>query len=523
MNVFRNSQLILFHFMLMLSRIFRSKPAFGGRFCLLVLILFLSSCISGDDPTPWSECTSRKCFPSNTIQDVPAQIATKNELVVYLDTSASMAGYISPNEKNVRFSVAPDGQTIFSKTLLGIREVINTLPEQPAIIVKHVSNETRLPDNNQSGLSYAATTRSLYIGGETNLISAIGSFSKPLEENDKKQDAAPPRFHILVTDGVQSTDQQQTGRDCTKGSDASCLKGEIQTLIRKGWNAIILGLRSEFDGFVYSENAPRDLPSEKRRIYYPSGNDNPEKFRPFYLYIFSPDKSGLEKLVEMLKQGLHSRSNKIVLREYVLTDSYINGTARIQDIDLSPDAKNYLFVQDEITKEGEEPRLTVRASLDTAQIEDGKENSKRFVINIKPTWSNHAVDSNLNELGAMLKWELFNCSQKDEKAEYRYPNLKIIKEEIEVLNDGSVMVPLEASWTAGEAGTRKWRMFRLVGRLDTEKNAPSWVAQWSAEDDQKVEAANKTLNLSISLANLWNNYSLKNHNIAEVCLRVGEN
>lgn len=490
--------------------IFRAKI-----FLKLGLLLVFTNC--GELPPVWEVCSSQSSSSSPGSQAINI---SNNELVIYLDTSLSMAGFISPNGTS-RFSVAPDGQTIFSKTLLELRNVVNTLSPELTTLVRHVDKTElpRTPDENMGGLVYAATRRSLYNGTETNLVGAVKSFSLPHQENQEPTE--PSRFHLLVTDGVQSTENNQ-GRNCLNGSDASCVKAEIQKLLKNKWFGVVLALRSEFDGYVYSENAPPWLAPEKRRNHYASGNQDNEKFRPFYLYVFSLDKAGLDKLVEKIKENLRVRIDKIVIREYGLTTDYTKGYATVSNLDLSEGAKDYLTIKNETLKTGTLPQFTVSVDSQTSQLDASNTPDKTFRLLIKPDWSNHAHDSNLVDIIQNLKWQVVNCLEETEISDNRYPSLRVVTENIKILNDGSIDLPLEASWLPNEAGPKKWRSFWLIGRIDTEKPFPPWVKEWSTEDDQQIETANKTLNLSISLANLWQNDAIQNQNIVEVCLRVGE-
>jgi len=134
-------------------------------------------------------------------------VPTTDNLVVYLDTSASMAGYVSPDGK-VSFAVSPEGQTVFSKTLLELRNVVTTMSPQPQIAVRKIDTNVSAPSLNDLDLSQSSINRSYYAGKETNLAGAIKTFSEPLDAN--AEDKSPPRFHILVTDGVQSSDKNNT-------------------------------------------------------------------------------------------------------------------------------------------------------------------------------------------------------------------------------------------------------------------------------------------------------------------------
>src|SRR6185369_11810244 len=159
-------------------------------------------------------------------------------------------------------------------------------------------------------LTSASQDQNLYRGGETNLAGAISAFKNPTRVNGTKQsahasaspsddpEAEPiPKFHILVTDGVQSTKQGSATHDCTAGSDQFCVRQKIGELLGNKWGGCILGLRADFHGKVYSEVNRSAIPYETR-------TNDPATFRPFYLYIFSPDPQALDSLVDSLKGRL---------------------------------------------------------------------------------------------------------------------------------------------------------------------------------------------------------------------------
>lgn len=466
---------------------------------IISLTIVLISCGGGNsDPPRWDSCQSTKKSAVVTNQPIP----TTENLVVYLDTSASMAGYVSPNGKTV-FAAAPDGNTVFSKTLLELRNVVTTLSPQPQVVIRRVDTNVSVPSFSDLDLSQASINRSFYVGKETNLAGAIKSFSEPLDPNSETKS---PRFHILVTDGVQSSDRNNTSLNCAQGSDSFCVKKQLLELVNNGWGGAVLGLRGEFQGDVYSEVANKVVP-------FSSGKDA-NKFRPFYLYIFSPDRAALDKLVDSLRQRLAPLGREDALREYALTTDYTNGAATVE-VQQDDKTKNLLEVTKETNEDCANSCVVVKTDLDTET-----EGEQQFVLSVKPAWTNHALAAGSpDELAQLIKWELNLLDTEKESNEFRYPNFDRVKQEI---NNGSVELTFKTSW-ARDNGSTAWRMYHLVGKLDTGKNSPPWVAAWTTNLDTTVDAANKTLNIESSLANLWRNSALENYPVAEVCLRVGEN
>lgn len=471
-----------------------------SRFSLKLIVFLISiSFISGcrtNDPPPWKLCEDTQIKPNAAKPELPST----DHLVVYLDTSASMAGYVSPNG-NDQFAVAPDGRTIFSKTLIELRNVVTLLAPQPSVSVRRVDvgvSEDLMPD---SKLSEAALTRGFFNGSQTDLAGAIKKFSEPLIKTDENKN--PPRFHILVTDGVQSTKQSNADTICDKGSDSFCVKKQLLELLGKGWSGTILGVRSEFNGNVYSEINGRPVAFSSKK--------DAAQFRPFFLYIFSPDAAALEKLTVSLKQRLGEIvKNKADLREYSLGADYTTGAANIE---AQSTEKDFLEVKKE-QKEGANPRLTVKIDLDTES-----QGEKQFTAAVKVPWSNHAESGGTpDEVLSLIKWELIRIPYKAEEKGLRYPTFKLTKQEIK---DGNAVLTFSGQWLKN-SGTPEWEMYRLIGKFDMDKPALPWIRAWSTDLDTTPENGNRILYLESSLGNLWRNKSLENYVVSDTCVRVGE-
>jgi hypothetical protein len=461
---------------------------------VLLSISFMGGCTDRDPPS-WKSCEDAQTKPDAAKTELPST----DQLVVYLDTSASMAGYVSPN-KNNQFAISPDGRTIFSKTLLELRNVVTLLSPQPSVVMRRVDvgvSEELMPD---SKLSEAAFTREFFNGAQTDLAGAIKKFSEPLTK--EQEDKNPPRFHILVTDGVQSTKQSNIDTVCDKGSDSFCVKKQLLALLGKGWNGTVLGVRGEFDGNVYSEiKSGQSVPFTSRK--------DAARFRPFFLYIFSPDAKALDKLTVSLKQRLGEFiKNKADLREYSLGADYTTAAATIDA--QSPD-KDFIDLKSE-QKEGTNPRLTVKIDLDTES-----KGEKQFPVAVKIPWSNHAeTGGSPEEVLSLVKWELIRIPYKDEEKGLRFPTFKLVKQEVK---DGNALLTFGGQWLRNP-GTPEWGMYRLVGKFDMDKPALPWIRAWSTVDDTKEEYGTQILNLESSLGNLWRNKSLENYTLADICIRV---
>jgi hypothetical protein len=468
--------------------------------CVLLFSVF-NGC--GEGPPNWppdSRTTSTSSAPS---------VKTTNELIVYLDESGSMAGY-----------VARDGQTIFGKALRELRFATGTFAGSDVrVVVRHVGSQIGppLPDMD---LTTASQDPSIYHAGETNLSGAIGAFKtgysdKPVASRtaatvqtagDLPDPPPPARFQILVTDGVQSTKKGDAVQDCTAGSDQFCVRQKIADLLKAGWAGCVLGIRADFHGKVYSEVSGAAIPYETK-------SNNPASFRPFYLYIFSPDPTALDLLVRSLKDRLRPLVSNCLdcIRELNLSFAYTDGAADF-DISIPKDSRD--AVQKARNPGGPPPRFTMHVDVDTEHS-----GSKAFVIHVKVPWSSHALDAaSAQELAQLLSWDLKPISPgADVKSRRRFPEVKITGSRL----DGGQLV-LDAT-TSFPAGTEEpsWMIYSLEGRVNLNQGTPEWIRGWSTDLDTKAEVANRTFNLETALLGLWNNSSAKDQVVAKAYLRIG--
>jgi hypothetical protein len=474
---------------------------------LAACVLLACLCACGTPSLEWKDVIQND--PPSAAYNPPG---TSDHLVVYLDTSASMEGYVSPDRKRTPFGAQDDSQTVFTHTLRALRdEAISSFNPRLNVVYRQVASKVSDPVFNDVRLAEAATTRSLYRDGETNLAGAISLFAEPLPGGGP--DPRPALFHVLVTDGVQSTRQQRTDVNCTSGSDYACVQNAIRALLAAGWAGSILGIRSEFHGNVYSEVRPGNRPFEHN-----SAGGDVGTFRPFYLYIFSPNREALDKLVESLKARIRQikalNGHEDAVREYALTSAYADGPADAEIV-IPKESSDYL--ERTRGKDGERPaRLTLKVDVDTE-----KRGPQPFMVVLNVPWSSHAKDSAPpGALPGLLKWELVPVNPKagEEEKDARYPEVTLV--ESRETSDGRVEIQAMAHWPEGKGETR-WRAYRLEGHLNLDQRAPPWVGQWSTDTDETASTATQTFNLESSLANLWRNPILEKQMVATVYLRVG--
>jgi len=470
----------------------------------VVVVLSIAAC--SDGPPEWRDVVTQST-PTPTPAPA-APVDTTNELVVYLDTSASMAGYVTK-----------DGQSIFGKTLRQLRFASGTFANFDAkVLVRRVASDIG-PALADMELTSASQDQNVYRGGETNLAGAIQSFrvattplsKAPAETTNAKVSASDtprpdpiPKFHILVTDGVQSTRQGSATHDCATGSDQFCVRQRIGELLQAKWGGCILGIRADFHGKVYSE-------VNRSAIPYETHTNDPASFRPFYLYVFSPDPRALDSLVSSLKErlrGLVPKSEPI--RELNLSFPYTTGPAEFE-VAVGKDAR--VFISKE--RSGSPARLTLRVDVDTE-----KSGAKPFSIVAKLPWSDHALDTaNEAELAQLLTWKVDGFYPTPaESAGKRFPEVKIIQTHVD--SPGQITIDATAGFASG-TGDPGWRVYRLEARLNLNQISPSWIKDWSVDLDTTREVGNRTFNLETALLGLWNASTTKEQVVAEGYLRIG--
>jgi hypothetical protein len=474
----------------------------------LVVVLVLSITACSTRPPEWPDVLKN----ANSTSPPPptSPVETTNELVIYLDTSASMAGYVTR-----------DGQSIFGKTLRELRFATGTFANSDArVLVRRIASDIG-PALADMELTSASQDQNIYRGGETNLAGAIQSFrnsttpasntqtqttnTKTSASDNPKPDPIP-RFHILVTDGVQSTRQGNATGDCATGSDQFCVRQKIGELLQAKWGGCILGIRADFHGKVYSE-------VNRSAIPYETHTNDPASFRPFYLYVFSPDPRALDSLVTSLKQrlrGLVPKSEPI--RELNLSFPYSTGPAEFE-ASVAKEARG--FIERSKDREGPPAKLTLRVDVDTE-----KSGAKPFSIVAKLPWSDHALDTaNEAELAQLLTWKVEGVYPAPaDSGGKRFPEVRINQTHVD--RPGHITIDATAGFASG-TGEPSWRVYRIQATLNLNQISPSWIKEWSVDLDTTRDVGNRTFNLETALLGLWSASTTKDHVVAEAYLRIG--
>jgi hypothetical protein len=421
-----------------------------------------------------------------------------------------MAGYVTK-----------DGQSIFGKTLRELRYAAGTFGDSNAkVLVRRIAADVG-PALTDMELTSASQDQNVYRGGETNLAGAIESFKSPmtavskpanqsantkasLSDNTKAEPI--PKFHILVTDGVQSTKEGNATHDCVAGSDQFCVRQKIGELLHENWGGCVLGIRADFHGKVYSEVNHSAIP-------YDSRSGDPTTFRPFYLYVFSPDPRALDVLVQSLKERLRPLvANSEPIHELNLSFPYATGAA---DFELAVAKEIKPFMERSKDREGPPSKLTLHVDVDTE-----KSGAKPFSIVAKLHWSNHALDTASEaELAQLLTWSAESVYPRPTALiGKRLAKIEIVRAHVDA--PGQITVDATAGFPPG-TGKPSWCAYRIQAKLNLNQSSPSWIKEWSVDLDTTREVGNRTFNLETALLGLWNTSTTKDQLVAKAYLRVG--
>lgn len=407
-----------------------------------------------------------------------------------------MAGYVGDDRQN---------ETTFSRTLQELRNFVTLVNPPLQVLVRRVDVRVGEPLNDMM-LSQASINSRLFNGSDTDLAGAVDAFERPIST------VAPSRFHVLVTDGVQSTNQERPDLACTAGSDQLCLRRKIFDLLNKGWGGCAIGLRSEFHGNIYSEINR----AQRRRsvLRYDSDGKNRQTFRPFYLYVFSPDRAALEPFVATLIERLKPlvAQDESSLRILPLTFQYTDGTAQAE-ASVPKSSSSLLTVRKKQTNEL--PEFTI--AIDPGTVQKG---AQPFSIVVTVPWSKNVLRSGTpQEMAELISWQLTPDYPNPLNPKARYPELKITSHQVD--EAGRIVLQGTAQWLPA-VGDLCWRGYRLEGSLNPEALTPQWVRDWSTNLDTTLESANKTLYLETGLLGLWRNSVLNKQLVAEAYLVAGK-
>ena len=427
-----------------------------------------------------------------------SDVASASQLVVYLDSSQSMQGYVG----------STGGETTFSHTLQELRNFITLVNPPLDVVVRRVDKRVGPPLSN-TVLSTASVDRESFNGGDTDLAGAFDIFKQGLGGGEG---AAPPRFHVLITDGVQSTSDQHPDLSCTSGSDQLCVRKKIFDLLNAGWGGCVIALRSEFNGNIYSE-VNRAAHRQSVVPYQSDGND-PQSLRPFYLYVFSPDREALgpfvATLIDRLKPLVGERPD--ALRLLPLSLQYTEAATQAEPVAPQESAKGLVLRRE---ARADIPDFTV--AVDPATTTNG---AQPFAVSITIPWARAVLGGGSpSELAQIIRWELKPVYPAQPDPSQRYPEVKFVRAEFD--KSGNPVIHLTAQWLPNQVGEMCWRGYRLEGHLQPEQQTPEWIRAWSTNLDTTRNDGNRTLYLESTLLGLWRNPMMNGQLVAEAIFVAG--
>lgn len=459
------------------------KPTFLTLLGLFAAVVATVACSSApDEPTP------EDFLPAAVAPSAPPAVA--DVAVVYVDVSESMAGFASPG-----------GGALFGKTLLELRSAATMLDRPLDVLVRTMAGSVSAPVRDANLLAQAGLNPGFYRGADTNLAGALSAFGTPASGGK------PAALSVLVTDGVQSTSGAVGGSSCTAGSDPVCVRRKILEYLAKGWGATLLAVRSEFHGAIFSEvNRAR---GEAAKVTFNSRPGALDTHRPFYVYIFSPDRKLLARFAQIFRDRLLAVAPAKAVHEFPLSGPFTDRAGEVK-LAVPEDVSGSLEV--ERHSESKIPVFYVRADLDSSP-----QNAKEFVVETAIPWSAEmkgaASDAERDQL---TSWSLDLVAglPKDQ------PGLR--RAELTLASSAGPRAKLALRWPAG-TGDTGWAVYRLSARPKTATStAPlSWIRDWTTDLDTSPEFGNRTLFLEGQLLGLWNNPTVKNETLAEAYLVVG--
>lgn len=423
------------------------------------------------------------------------QVRTTDDLVVYLDASKSIQGYVQS-----------DGRTIYGKTLRELRNFSSLLSRPLRVSVRRVDGKVgeHLSDVE---LNRASMTRAVYSGLETNLAGAFAQFGPAIAAAGSIPARSPvPLLQVVITDGVQSTEASAVQDNCATGADQVCVRAQMLRWINSGWSAVLLGVRSEFDGTIYSE-INRLSPGQPYAVSYSARAGDRQSYRPFYLYVFSPDESALTGFVATLKRRLRLADERVVIRELPINVQYTSGraTARVTSLNDAPQ-----LISVEGGKQVPTDRVTIRVDPRAAPAADS------VVLRVSIPWSPDAADMGTKEeLARSLTWDTASILK---NGRGRRPEITVGKTTVN--KDGTINVALTPHWPTG-TGDLLWNVVAVRANLNFDEDAPHWVREWSTDLDTSPSYGNRTLFLESAVLGIWRNSKLQSRTVGEIYVRVG--
>lgn len=390
-----------------------------SKFLFLFIILFLLSARCSSPSPPFNEVKKEldKKFPITILERSTLPTRSTN-IEVYIDGSVSCAGFVTEQSKYIRFL----------KRLRRWGEVETTLR-----YLKFGAMES--PERTRIE---AAMSRDFYDQSRTRLVELISAFA------DRDTSRLPGTF-LVITDGCQSHAQQDIIR----------LVRPTLRLINRGYHFQILGIRSQFRGYVYSEV----LGGIRLGRYDSSRNGE----RPFYCFIFSTKTDFGKELKEIISnEGIEC--HLLSLKEFLEAFS-----AKFEE-EPNVDGKTTLSLWERCGKRGEGVYLYWKGK---------PPGNLKVVLSLSDTSDLHIGSGNIRADIYCLHFESRRVLN---------PNCQLCKSSFKNPRE------IECVFSFAEVEEPGWSTYKIVlyPRGGT-FSPPKWVEEWSTDTDTALQYFNRTL------------------------------
>lgn len=451
------------------------------HFCLLLLCLSLIGCKKSTPPPP-AEKVIEQCLQAGG--DPGHGFQSAREIKVYVDGSISMRGFVK-RQGNTSFNRLLSALASFSPADYSIR------------FFKFGDGEPR--SLNQDRFWRMSRDRNMFDQSTTRLDLLINAI---------RNNPAPSGAYLVITDGVQES---------PAGSNYPSFVRPISEWLADGKHPdlSIFAFKSEFQGAIYPANT--------------GGRFNYNGDRPFYLYAFLLDDALEEELTRNIARA---SANNFHMLDF-------SGPIRKKDGEMDFElparigrVKNRLRRYCKIKQARGKTVIFLRwlnmireeASGQGYLRVDFSEDLTEFARDVL-----HDLDSNLKTEVQIWSWERKKKVTKTTKGGTKTNYIWTAEQ---ISNEGAYLSQVEsgsrsrlkandphklsATFRFQKMPEPGWYTYYIrVLPADDAFQVPSWVEEWSTEDDSLPENANRTLNLSNVVFPILNNAPIRKMALAD--------
>ncbi len=408
---------------------------------------------SGPQQAVWAvaSCEGHSAPPPSRL----AGTSPPREARIYLDGSASMKGFAGQGDR-------------FSSVLTGLRGALLDVGVDSSQLARVGE---RIEFLQHSGGFDQLDQKSFYSRSETDLGAVLDS---------ELRRPSGPSLAILITDGVMSlqANQGKAGQllPCERGSDIECLAVKMGKLIQAGRGVWILGLRSAFHGTLYSE---------RLKVGGGSLGEVSITDRPFYLWVITDHPASGRRLIERLFQRISAQPDG--QRSFVLELAPGDIHWWLSAPEEAPESDSKLFPSGATQGAVRGKFASAAGGLPSTQ-EAVSQNLDGTAFGLKIPLQETALTAIPKEVTPLWTYRSSYCLRWEGKA----PSGVL---QVQAQEDGRALhFALLSPSFAGLSGrhiTIVERMVRAGGGHDIVRR----LEPWSTDDDRKIAAGSRTLNL----------------------------